>query len=240
MIRCIAVDDEPIALDKLVNYISRIPYLDLVASCEDASEAMKIVSTQKVDVMFIDINMPDVNGLDFVRALSAPPMVVFVTAYSDYAVDSYKVRAVDYLLKPYGFEDFQNTAANVYRQRELLTAQKDSVPCTTEPGVLYFKVDYRYVRVNVDDITHVEGMSEYLKVYQTSGDPFLTHMTFRQLLDSLPEYFLQAHRSYVVNMKYVREIERSVITMSDGTHISISEGNKDSFMQYLRSHSVRK
>lgn len=239
MIRCIAVDDEPLALEKLTNYIGKIPYLELVASCSDPFESMKIMSDQHIDAIFIDINMPDLNGLEFVRTLSDPPMVVFITAYAEYAVESYKVRAVDYLLKPYGFEDLQRAAANVLRQWEL-TEGKPQTSSVTEPGVLYLKVDYRYVRVVVDEIMYIEGMNEYLKIRTVSGDPLLVHTTFRQMNDSLPDNFLQVHRSYVVNMKHVKEVERAVILMSDGTHISISDSNKEAFTQYMQRHSIRK
>lgn len=142
----------------------------------------------------IDFKIQDLNGLEFVRNLNNPPLVVFITAYAEYAVDSYKVQAVD----------------------------------------------YRYVRVELDDIVYIEGMNEYLKIKTVSGDPFLTHTTFRQMNEKLPENFLQAHRSYVVNMKHVKEIERSVILMTDGTHISISDSNKDTFMQYLQRHGLKK
>lgn len=183
--------------------------------------------------------MPDLNGLEFVRNLNNPPLVVFITAYAEYAVDSHKVQAVDYLLKPYGFEDLQRAASNVMKRWELLSSQPAEQPCA-EAGVLYFKVDYRYVRVEMDDIIYIEGMNEYLKIKTISGDPFLTHTTFKQMNEKLPENFLQAHRSYVVNMKHVKEIERSVILMTDGTHISISDSNKDTFLQYLQRHGLKK
>lgn len=109
-IRCLAIDDEPLALDKLKKYIERIPYLELVASCACASDAMQVMAENTVDAIFLDINMPDINGVDFVKGLADPPMIVFITAYSEHAVESYKLRAVDYLLKPYSFVDFQRAA----------------------------------------------------------------------------------------------------------------------------------
>lgn len=241
MIRCIAVDDEPMALEKLINYISRIPYLELAAPCESSYEAMQVLANEKVDAIFIDINMPDNNGLDFVKSLPDPPLVIFVTAYEEYAVESYKVRAVDYLLKPYGFEDFQKAAGNLLKQWNLLhpEAPKKAEPASGS-SVLYLKVDYRYIRVNLDDIMYVEGMNEYLKIHILNASPFLTHTTFKQLNERLPRNFLQVHRSYVVNMNHVQEVERSVITMTDGTHISISDSNKENFMQYLLQHSLKK
>lgn len=243
-IRCIAVDDEPMALDKLRNYIERTPYLELVGLCEGTYDAMQLLAAEKVDAMFIDINMPDMNGLEFVKTLTDPPLVVFTTAYAEYAVDSYKVRAVDYLLKPFGFADFQRTAGHLQKQYALLHPEQDSSVSASsgqqEPDALYFKVDYRYLRVPVGDIMYIEGMNEYLKVYTGTADPFLTHTTFRQVREMLPETFIQVHRSYVVNMSHVREVERGVILMSDGARIPVSDGNKEAFMHYLQSHSVRK
>lgn len=235
-IRCIAIDDEPLALDKLKNYIERIPFMELVALCASTTEAMQVMSEAEVDAMFVDINMPDVCGMEFVRALSDPPLVVFTTAYSEYAVDSYKVRAVDYLLKPFGFEDFQRAAYNL--QKAMPASGVPQPACVLD--ALFLKVDYRYVRVALNDVIYVEGMNEYLKFYLTSGDPLLTHTTFKQLNECLPDCFLQVHRSYVVNMNHVREVERSVMLLSNGAHVSISDGNKDAFMQYLLKHSIKK
>ena len=235
-IRCIAIDDEPLALDKLKNYIERIPFMELVALCASTTEAMQVMSEAEVDAMFVDINMPDVCGMEFVRALSDPPLVVFTTAYSEYAVDSYKVRAVDYLLKPFGFEDFQRAACNL--QKAMPASGVPQPACVLD--ALFLKVDYRYVRVALNDVIYVEGMNEYLKFYLTSGDPLLTHTTFKQLNECLPDCFLQVHRSYVVNMNHVREVERSVMLLSNGAHVSISDGNKDAFMQYLLKHSIKK
>lgn len=237
-IRCLAIDDEPMALEKLKDYIDKVPYLELAASCESALEAMKIMSETKIDAIFIDINMPDVNGLEFIRALSDPPLVVFVTAYSEYAVDSYGVNAVDYILKPYGFTEFQRAAGKVLKQWEL--THKEYTAYDPDPEVLYLKVDYRYIRVNIADIIYIEGMNEYLKICTVSEDPFLTHTTFRQISGHLPDYFLQIHRSYMINMKQIKEVERSLVLMSDGTRISVSESNKEAFMKYLQKRSIKK
>lgn len=236
MIRCIAVDDEPMALDKLKSYIERIPFLELAGLCSSTYDAMKIMDSEQIDAMFIDINMPDINGLDFVKALAAPPLIVFTTAYAEYALESYKVHAVDYLLKPYGFAEFQKTAAHLQKHHQMLSKPSS----TSVSDTLYLKVDYRYVRAELKDIMYIEGMNEYLKVHPVSGDPFLTHTTFRQIKEKLPEHFIQIHRSYIVNMKHVKEVERSVVTMTDGAHISVSDSNKDAFMRYLQNLSLRK
>lgn len=235
-IRCLAIDDEPMALEKLKKYISKVPFMEMVATCVSASDALQVMSEKDVDAMFVDINMPDMSGLDFVRTLRKAPMVVFTTAYSEYAVDSYKVRAVDYLLKPFSFEDFQRAANNLLDEMKKCT----DMTVTKERDVLFLKVDYRYVRVKIEDIVYAEGMNEYLKIYLADGDPILTHTTFKHFNASLPGNFLQVHRSYVVNMNHVVESERSILLMSNGARISISDSNKDNFLQYLQEHSIRK
>ena len=237
-LRCLAIDDEPMALEKLKSYISRVPYLELVAECSCPYEAMQVMSENDVDVLFIDINMPDMNGMDFVKSLPDPPMVVFITAYSEYAADSYKVRAVDYLLKPYSFSDFQKTAE--YLRQCGSMRRRNIVSDTDGSGHIFLKVDYRYVRVDFDDIVLIEGMNEYLKVHRLSDLPLLVHTTFKQMNGHLPENFLQVHRSYVVNMKHVVEVERFVLLLEGGKHISVSESNKDAFMDYLNRYTLKK
>lgn len=234
-IKCIAIDDEPMALEKLENYISKVPYLELVAACSNPCDAMQVMAENRIDALFIDINMPDINGMDFVKALPDPPMVVFITAYSEFAAESYKVRAVDYLLKPYSFVDFQR-AAEYVRMRYEDMQQENRVA----DDLIFLKVDYRFVRVSLRDIVYIEGMNEYLKVYLKSGDPLLVHTTFKQMNGHLPENFRQVHRSYVVNVNHVVEVERSTVLLEGGKRISISESNKDAFMSYIGKYLIRK
>lgn len=234
-IKCIAIDDEPMALEKLENYISKVPYLELVAACSNPCDAMQVMAENRIDALFIDINMPDINGMDFIKALPDPPMVVFITAYSEFAAESYKVRAVDYLLKPYSFVDFQRTAEYV-RMRYEDMQQENRVA----DDLIFLKVDYRFVRVSLRDIVYIEGMNEYLKVYLKSGDPLLVHTTFKQMNGHLPENFRQVHRSYVVNVNHVVEVERSTVLLEGGKRISISESNKDAFMSYIGKYLIRK
>lgn len=147
MINCIAVDDEPLALKQLENYISQVPFLDFKGGCRCAAEAMKYIREDIVDAIFLDINMPDINGIDFVKTLVTPPIIVFTTAYADYAVEGFKVNAVDYLLKPFGLDEFRRAAEKVrvqYEQRE-----GNSTAVADEDDSLFFKTDYKIVRVNV-------------------------------------------------------------------------------------------
>lgn len=235
-IRCIIVDDEPLALNKLKRHVLKYPFLELVASCHSADAARRALESNETDLIFVDINMPDVNGLDFIKSLTKPPMVVFVTAYSEYAVESYKVNAVDYLLKPYSSEDFNRVADKVYKYWTLLHNQSVNVTLAEEK-VLYLKCDYRFVRVECDEITHIEGQNEYLKVHQVSEGPFLTHMTFRQISEFLPKQFLQIHRSYIVNMKHVTSVERTQVTLDDGTRVPVSDSRRASLLQYMNNQN---
>ncbi len=237
-IRCLAVDDEPIALEKLKSYIEKVPYFELVAACEDAMEALAILNDQGADALFIDINMPDVNGLDFVASLPKRPIVVFATAYAQYAVDSFKVAPVDYLLKPYSFADFQRAAGRVARQFEL--EQKADIQ-TQDAESLYVKVDYRYVRVELKDIRYIEGMSDYLRIHMaTDTRPLITHSTFRQISEYLTPNFIQVHKSYIVNMDQVREIQRMRIAMDRDTIIPVGDMYKDAFTAYVQNRTIGK
>lgn len=233
-IRCIAVDDEPLALNKLKRNILKFPFLELVAACHNAEQARKVLETREIDLIYIDINMPDMNGLEFIRACANPPMVIFVTAYSEYAVESYKVSAIDYLLKPYGTEDFRRTAEKAYRYWQLLKSQAD-VEGIAEENVLYLKSDHRFLRVECDDVRFIEGQNEYLKVHLASAEAFLTHMTFRQIAGSLPKNFIQIHRSYIVNMKCVVSAERTLVIMDDGTRLPVSDSRKNALLEYMTS-----
>lgn len=188
MIRCLAIDDEPLALQQLVNFIGKIPYLQLVRACSSATEAKEVLSQDMVDAVFCDINMPDLNGMDFIKSLSYPPLVVFTTAYSEYAVEGFKVDAVDYLLKPFGLDDFRRAAEKLRRrlgeegQVATPAALQQSSVNTQEPGSatntdshlpkissstdsLFVKVEGRMVKIRLSDIIYIEGMSEYLKIH---------------------------------------------------------------------------
>lgn len=243
MIRCIAIDDEPLALAQLKAYIEKVPFLELVAVCQDAFSAMSALDSQSVDALFTDINMPDLNGLDFARSLVERPLVVFTTAYSEYAIEGYKVDAVDYLLKPFGFEEFQHATNKVKKQYELL-AGASGMTSTNEPGedVLFFKADYKIVRVNTKDIRYVESMSEYLRIYlEGETKPITTLLSMKKLEERLPKnIFMRVHRSYIVNLKKIKEVAKLRIVMGKETYIPVGELYKEAFYQYVNDKFVSK
>jgi DNA-binding LytR/AlgR family response regulator len=254
MIRCLAIDDEPLALRQLASYIQKVPYLQLVAECQSAIEARQIIDQDGVDAIFCDINMPDLNGLDFVRSLNAPPIIVFTTAYADYAVEGYKVDAVDYLLKPFGLDEFQRAAQRVKRQYDLENQQyephvgTDSRACQmpqdcpsgqdnpndTDADTLFLKTEYRIVKVSISDIRYVEAMSEYLKVHLESEDkPIITLLSMKKMEERLPDYFMRIHRSYIINLTKIQEVNKNRVIMDSDTYLPIGDMYREVFQTYL-------
>lgn len=240
MIRCIAVDDEPLALEQLKSYIKQVPFLDLIAACLDTCSAMKIMVSEKIDALFIDINMPDLNGLDFIRSLHKRPLVVFTTAYSEYAIEAYKVDAIDYLLKPFGLYDFQRAANKVLSQYNLIYG-----PSSVEnfvDDVLFLKSDYKIVSVQTSKICYVEGMSEYLRIYSDDmPKPLIVLLSMKRLEDSLPnDCFMRVHRSFIVNLKKIQAVSKMRIILDKGTVIPIGEMYKEHFYAYLNNRYLCK
>lgn len=241
-LRTLIIDDEPIALEKLRSYVGKVPFLELAGACRNGIEATGVISGGHVDVVFTDINMPDMSGMDFIASLTNPPLVVFITAYADYAVESYRFSAVDYLLKPYGFADFQRAANKVLEQYNLRSQQQPhpSAPDGESTGEsLFIKVDYRYLRINPADIRYIKGCGEYLQIYTSDmPSPLMTLSSFNSIKEKLPSNFLQVHRSYVVNMNAVRSISKNRIQMDAETDIPVGDSYKDTFQAYLASHSI--
>lgn len=236
-IRTVIIDDEPIALAKLRSYVEKTPFLGLVGEFSTAVDAMAFISNGNADAIFTDINMPDLDGLQFIESLANPPLVVFITAYSQYAVDSYRLSAVDYLLKPYGFAEFQRAANKLLKTFTSNLQQRESLSKNTE-DTIFLKVDYRYVRLNLSDILYIKGYGEYLQIY-TAGNsqPLLTLSSFASIMDMLPDNFLQIHRSYIVNMNRIDQVEKSRVIIGQ-ERLSVSDSFKQSFQAYLMSHTI--
>ena len=239
MIRCLAIDDEPLALQQIVAYIGKVPFLELAAQCQSALEARQFLEQDTVDAIFCDINMPDLNGMDFIKSLTVPPLVVFTTAYSEYAVEGFRVNAVDYLLKPFGLQDFQR-AANRLKERltpsPLSPHPSDISPQTSalKDDTIFLKTEYRIVKVNISDIRYVEAMSEYLKVYlQGEAKPIVTLLSMKKMEERLPDNFMRIHRSYIVNLNMIQEVNKNRVIMDADTYLPIGDMYKETFQQYL-------
>ena len=247
LIRCLAIDDEPLALQQIAAYIGKVPFLELAAQCQSALEARQFLEHDTVDAIFCDINMPDLNGMDFVKSLVVPPLIVFTTAYAEYAVEGFRVNAVDYLLKPFGMQDFQRAAMRLKeRMTQPLLAGKgdDSTSDDARPihdDTIFLKTDYRIVKVSIADIRYVEAMSEYLKVYLDSeAKPIVTLLSMKKMEERLPDSFMRIHRSYIVNLTKIQEVNKNRIIMDKDTYLPIGDSYREAFQAYLETKFLGK
>ena len=239
MIRCLAIDDEPLALQQLTAYIKKIPFLELVDSCQSAHDALTLMNQEVIDAIFVDINMPDLNGMDFVKSLPVPPLVVFTTAYSEYAVEGFKVDAVDYLLKPFGLTDFQRAANKVKARYD---QQNTAVIAQDEEDTLFLKTDYKVIRIDVKDIRYVQSMSEYLKIFlEGRAKPVIVLLSMKKMEERLPEnQFMRIHRGYIINLKKIQEVNKNRVIMDEETYLPIGDNYKEAFNSYLESKFLGK
>lgn len=233
MIKCLAIDDEPLALKQLAAYLKKVPFFELVDWCQSALEAMAVLEEQEIDVIFIDINMPDLNGLDFVRSLQKPPMVVFTTAYQEYAIEGYKVDAIDYLLKPFGMGDVLRAADKVKRQYDLLHTA--SLSPLDEDEALFLKTEYKVVRILISHIIYIEGMSEYLRIHLTGqSKPIVVLLSMKKMEERLGETdFMRIHKSFIINLHHLSEINRSRVVLDMEKEIPIGDSYRDKLNDYV-------
>ena len=244
MIRCIAIDDEPLALRQVKNYIERIEKLDLVALCSNAIEAQELLKQEQVDLLFVDINMPDINGIDFVRGLTDPPLVIFTTAYSEYALDGFRLNAVDYLLKPFSFDDFSRAAEKacslreLHRMRDERAASVSTIESIDEASdnndYISIKSDYKVNLVRYNDIIYIESVGEYIRLHLKDGSKLTTLFRLKNMETELPQKnFMRVHRSYIVNIDYVSSFARGKIYLSNGDYVPISINYRDTFREHF-------
>lgn len=243
MLKCIAIDDEPLALRQLKSYIEKIPYLELTAACNNALEAQQLLASQHVDLIFVDINMPDLSGVEFVRSLVDRPMVIFTTAYSEYAVEGFKLDAVDYLLKPFSFADFSRSAGKANSLYELRHNQRAGEPEATPEALpkdkeyISVKADYKVSLVKISDIVHLESEGEYVRMHLADGTTITTLFRLKNMEAALPsDMFMRVHRSYIVNLRCIKGYVRGRVFLSDTEYVPIGENYKESFQHYIESN----
>jgi DNA-binding LytR/AlgR family response regulator len=212
MMRCIAVDDEKWVLDLLVDNISRVPFLQLVGRCKNALEATELLHREEVDLIFLDIQMPGLDGIQFVQSLQHPPMIIFVTAYKEHAWEGFELAAVDYLLKPVSFERFLK-ACN--KAQELFRLQQKTTTVKELPTSFFVYVEYNQVKINISEIVYIEGMKDYVKIYLiTATKPVITKMSLKALEDKLLPYRLvRIHKSYIIAADKVTAVKRDLICL---------------------------
>ena len=232
MIRCIAIDDEPLALQQIGGYIKKTPFLELAGLCESAFQAIALLENTVVDLMFVDINMPDLTGIEFVKTLENPPKIVFVTAYSEYALEGFRADAIDYLLKPIGYGDFLKSANKVKSWFD--TQSQKPAEIRSNKDFLFIKSEYKILRINFDDIKYIEAMSEYIRIHMINTKPVMTQLSMKSIEEQLPDdRFMRVHRSFIINLSKISVIERNRIVFDGSVYIPISDQYKSVFQTYL-------
>ena len=235
MIRCIAIDDEPLALKQIADYISKTPFLELAGLCESALQALELLDKTPVDLMFVDVNMPDLSGMDFVKTLENPPFIVFVTAYSEYALEGFRVDAIDYLLKPISYSDFLKSANKVKAWFDAM--QQKPAEVMSNKDFLFIKSEYKILRINFDDINYIEAMSEYIRIHLVNSKPVMTQLSMKSIEDQLPEdRFMRVHRSFIINLSKISVIERNRIIFDGTVYIPVSDQYKSKFQNYIEKN----
>jgi DNA-binding LytR/AlgR family response regulator len=204
-IKCLAIDDEPLALKQISSYIDKTPFLEDVALCHSAFEAMEFLANNQVDLMFVDINMPDLSGMDFVKSLAQKPQIIFTTAYSEYAVEGFKVDALDYILKPISYDVFLKSANKAKIWFELSQKQTETIQTTQDS--LFVKSEYKMVRIFLSEIKYIESSNEYIQIHLILGEPVTTLIRLKVMEEQLPkDKFMRVHRSFIVNLDKVKVI----------------------------------
>ncbi|PWJ44836.1 LytR/AlgR family response regulator transcription factor [Sediminitomix flava] len=241
--KCLIIDDEQLARKLLENFVSKLPNLELVGMCKSPLEAMAVMQEQDVDLLFLDIQMPDLTGIEFLKTMSNSPMVIFTTAYSEYALESYEFNVIDYLLKPFSFERFlkavqkANAIFGLKQQpKESLTKNiekiEDDIKPIKEQDYLMIKSDHRIYKTYFKDILYIEGLKEYVSFY-TPSQRIISLQSLSKLEDSLPkEQFIRTHRSYIVSLSQIKAIEGNQLEIN-GKLIPIGKTYKDGLLNSL-------
>lgn len=238
-LRCLVVDDESLARKFLEDYIGQIPFLERVGSCKNAFEALEMLQREPVDLMFLDIQMPGMLGTKFLASLRERPMVIFVTAYSNYALESYDLDVVDYLMKPVSLERFTKATLKALEMKQLRhtpppTPAASSLPELEPPAHFFVNVEYALVKIPVADVTHIEGMKDYVKIYlQTAAKPVLTKSTLKGIEEKLPPgKFLRVHKSFIVNVEKVESVRNHQVAIGN-FEIPVSEASVEDLLRML-------
>ncbi|MCK0156837.1 LytTR family DNA-binding domain-containing protein [Cellulophaga sp. F20128] len=237
-ISCVIVDDEPMALNLVESYVEKTPFLELKQKCSSAIEAMEFVKNEAVDLLFLDIQMPDLTGLELSKMLPKETRVIFTTAFDQYALEGFKVDALDYLLKPFDYAEFL-AAANKASTWFSLSKGKQQNLVSEAKEFLFVKSEYKQLRIKLADVLYFEGLKDYIKIWlKDNPKPILTLMSLKSLQEELPEtQFLRVHRSFIVSLKNIEVIERSQIIINN-QRITISEQYKPSFFAYINNNSL--
>lgn len=233
-LNCAIIDDEPLALEMMSDYVQKTPFLTLTGAYNSAVQAIKTIRENPVDLLFLDIQMPELSGLEFAKVLPKRTKVVFTTAFPQYAVEGYEVEAFAYILKPISYEAFLKVAKRAYDW----FSQSEKAKNYAKDRFIFVKSDYKLVRIDLDDILFIEGLKDYVRIYTENGDKIMSLMNMKTLEDFLPKpEFLRSHRSYIVHMNKVKCLDRFRMNIGEN-YIPVSESYKDVIMSYLDNHTI--
>lgn len=247
ILKCAIIDDEPLAISLLESYVNKTPFLELAGKYNSAVNALPALSKEPVDLLFLDIQMPELNGMEFSRILKTDTRIIFTTAFSQYALDSYKVNALDYLLKPISYADFLKSANKALQWYELLREGASTGGSRTAPSQvvspsvesIFIKTEYKLVQVELRKILYIEGLKDYVKIFvEGEAHPILSLMSMKSLEDMLPaNRFIRVHRSFIVQPEKIKVIERNRIVFGK-EYIPISDNYKQKFMEFLAQRAL--
>ncbi len=242
IIKCAIVDDEPLAVNLLASYVEKIPFLELCGKYNNATDVLHGIGEQPVDLLFLDIQMPELNGLELSKMIPENTRIVFTTAFDRYAVDGFRVNALDYLLKPISYADFMEACNKalqwfqLVQQSEQPAAAPPAAAAAEEPRSIFVKSEYKLLQINLDDIRYIEGLKDYVKIYtEQSPHPILSLMNMKAIEQMLPaSRFIRVHRSFIVQKSKIREIERNRIVFGD-VYIPIGDSYKQAFQDFINN-----
>lgn len=236
--KCVIIDDEPLAVDLIKEFVSKVETLELVNTFNNAIDAISMINQSNIDVVFLDIEMPHFTGIDFINAIDKKPLIIFTTAYSEYAVEGFNLGAVDYLVKPIPFHRFLKS---VMRAQQIFNPQTSPTPTAIEASptevdqdFMFVRAEYENVKLNFDDILYIEGLKDYVKIYTTDNKYTLTLISLIKLENLLSSKgFARIHRSYIINIKHVKSIQKNKVVINE-KRIPISESYKNSFFERIK------
>ena len=237
-ITCLVVDDEPMALSLIEGYVLKTPFLELKQKCNSGLEALDFLNKEHVDLVFLDIQMPDLTGLELSRVISKDTKIVFTTAFDQYAIEGFKVEALDYLLKPFDYAEFL-AAANKAKEWFKLVRGNPTPNNNAKKEFLFVRSEYKQTKIRLEDVLYFEGLKDYIKIW-TKGNtkPILTLMSLKALEEELPSHqFMRVHRSYIISLNEIDAVERGQVLIGD-KRITVSEQYKDSFSRYISDNSM--
>jgi DNA-binding LytR/AlgR family response regulator len=236
MMNCLIVDDEPLARELMEDNVKKVPFLKLIGTCANGFEAMEILQKEKVDLIFLDIQMPGITGIQFLQTIKNPVMVIFITAYEKYAIEGFNLDVVDYLLKPVSFERFLKAAS---KANELFTLRSKTESTSTPPDFIFVHADYNLVKINLADITHIEGLKDYVKIHlTTSTRAVITRMSMKSVEELLPATrFMRVHKSFIISLEKIISVRKGRIKIGT-VEVPLSDSYSEKFFQLIKTPNV--